>query len=268
MPAAGSAVDGPGHRARVGRASCPPSGPLRPRMITGGARGPDRTMWWVAALPARVVSPPAPVGGAGRESEKGIAAAAAGRGPRRPVGPGPRPVARPALLAGCGRHRAGRIHCISAIVNVSIPRSGYAKNQQKTRHFRGFRLEAIGRIVVYWCSVRGHRGPGMKVARAGGCTPTRAGSASLIGACEHVHRSRATSRAPSPSAARPRRPRPPREMQSSPVDRRHPIPVAADHPARRLQGRLDPAQGDRHRLRRVPGRRREGPATRLHLPRP
>ena len=132
----------------------------------GGSR-PGKTMWWVAALPARVVSPPAPVGGAGRVKEKGIAAAAAGRGPRRPVGPEPATPARPALLAGCGRHRAGRIHCISEIVNVSIPHAGVAKKPQKTRDFRGFRLEAIGRIVVYWCSVRGHRGPEMKVARAG-----------------------------------------------------------------------------------------------------
>jgi hypothetical protein len=130
----------------------------------GGSRpGQDNVVGRCA--PGSCCVPPAPVGGAGRVKEKGIAAAAAGRGPRRPVGPGPRPVARPALLAGGGRHRAGRSHCISGIVNVSIPNAGVAKNPQETGDFRGFRLEAIGRIVVYWCSVRGHRGPGMKVAR-------------------------------------------------------------------------------------------------------
>jgi hypothetical protein len=33
---------------------------------------------------------------------------------------------------------------------VSIPNAGVAKNQQKTGVFRGFRLEAIGRIVAYY----------------------------------------------------------------------------------------------------------------------
>ena len=68
--------------------------------------------------------------------------------------------------------------------------------------FRGFRLAAIGRIVVYWCSVRGHRGPEMKVARAGAVQHPRAGSASFIGACEHVHCSAPprARRAPAPPA--------------------------------------------------------------------
>ena len=88
-------------------------------------------------------------------------------GPSGPLGQarGPSP-ARPSWRDAAGIP-ARRPHCTCEIDYVSIPHAGYAKNPQKTRVFRGFRLAAIGRIVVYWCSVRGHRGPGMKVARAG-----------------------------------------------------------------------------------------------------
>jgi hypothetical protein len=85
-------------------------------MITGGARGPDKTMWWVAALPLRDWSPPAPVGGAGRVKEKGPSAAAAGRGPPGPLAQarGPSP-ARPSWRDAAGFLPAGSIAYLKLI---------------------------------------------------------------------------------------------------------------------------------------------------------
>ena len=141
MPAAKSAVDGPGHRARVGRASGPPSGPLRPRMITGGARGPDKTKWWVASLPVPSLSPPAPGGGAGRVKEKGIAAVAAGRGPPGPLGQprAPSP-ARPSWRNAAGFLPAAFLAYLQSMICRSRMRE-LRKNRRKRGFFAVFGLK-------------------------------------------------------------------------------------------------------------------------------
>ena len=161
------------------RASCPPARPLRPPMITGGARGPARTGGGSLRSRFRVLSPPPPSGERGELRRKVSPPRRPAAGPSGPLGQarGPSP-ARPSWRDAAGIPAGRTSSAYVQIDNVSIPHAGDAKNPQKTRVFRGFRLEAIGRIVVYWCSVRGHRGPEMKVARAGAATPARAGSAS------------------------------------------------------------------------------------------
>ena len=72
-----------------GRRARPP-GRSAPERSPGGLAARIRQCGGSLRSRFRVCPPPAPVGGAGRVKEKGIAAAAAGRGPRRPVGPGPR----------------------------------------------------------------------------------------------------------------------------------------------------------------------------------
>ncbi len=154
MPAAGSAAHGPGRPGRVRRASCPPSGPLRPRTIAGGARGPEEQSG--GSLRARFVFvPPRPGGERGELRRKvpplarasgpagrGLAAGSSRASPRR------RPAPPLALLR---RPWPAAIDCIYAMINshCNSGQHNAKKHAGKSRIFAISGLEAIGRIVVY-----------------------------------------------------------------------------------------------------------------------
>ncbi len=100
MPVAGSACHGPGPPARVRRASCPPSGPLRPQSFIGGARGPEEKLR-VASLPAPCLSPPPPLGVRGELRRKASPRPASAR-PARWARAAPRPPHRPSWRDAAG----------------------------------------------------------------------------------------------------------------------------------------------------------------------